>query len=160
MIHMKKVPFILGSAFVALVANSASPMSEIPKPVVEVGSAVLTQDTESRRYTGQVVSISEVRIVPRVSGEILEVGFADGSVVEAGQMLYRLDPIQYEAAVKSAEAKIAECKAKLEYADHNYNRNLTLYEKQATSRDLLENTKKLSLNNSKFSINYNRCGKV
>ncbi len=157
---MKKVPFILGSAFVALVANSAFPMSEIPKPVVEVGSAVLTQDTESRRYTGQVVSISEVRIVPRVSGEILEVGFADGSVVEAGQMLYRLDPIQYEAAVKSAEAKIAECKAKLEYADHNYNRNLTLYEKQATSRDLLENTKNLSLNNSKFSINYNRCGKV
>ena len=81
-------------------------------------------------------------------------------VMGTGQMLYRLDPIQYEAAVKSAEAKIAECKAKLEYADHNYNRNLTLYEKQATSRDLLENTKNISLNNSKFSINYNRCGKV
>ena len=98
-------------------------------------------DFESRRYTGQLVSPSVVQIVPRVSGEILEVGFQDGSLVRQGQMLYRLDPIQYEAAVKSAEAKIAECKAKLAYAQKNYDRNYSLYEKKAASLDSMENTR-------------------
>ena len=111
------------------------------KAVVETGKVTEVEDTESRRYTGQIVSPAVVQIVPRVSGEILEVGFQDGSYVKQGQMLYRLDPVQYEAAVKSAEAKVAECKAHLEYAQNNFDRNNLLYEKRATSRDVMENTK-------------------
>ncbi len=113
----------------------------MPVAVVEVGKVTQSQDFETRHYTGLIVSQSSVQIVPRVSGEILEVGFKDGSVVKKGQILYRLDSTQYEATVKSCEAKIAEWKAKLEYARNNYNRSNTLYEKQAASRDSMENTK-------------------
>lgn len=112
-----------------------------PKAVVAVGKVIETEDMESRRYTGLVVSKSVVQIVSRVSGEILEVGFKDGSVVKKGQMLYRLDPIQYEAAVKSAEAKISEYKAKVVYAQNNFDRNNSLFEKKAVSLDAMENTK-------------------
>ena len=74
-----------------------------------------------------MVSRSIVNIVPRVSGEILEVGFKDGGVVRKGQTLYKLDPVQYEAAVKGAEASIEKCKAELTYAQSNYNRLNLLY---------------------------------
>lgn len=111
------------------------------KAVVGVAKVIRTEDMESRHYTGQIVSKSVVQIVPRVSGEILEIGFQDGSVVKKGQMLYKLDSVEYEAAVKGAQARIAECKAKLEYAQSCYDRNTSLYAKQAASRDTLENTK-------------------
>lgn len=113
----------------------------MPKAVVAVEPVTEVADMETRRYTGQVVSKSVVQITARVSGEILEVGFQDGSPVKKGQLLYHLDPIQYEASVRSAEAKIAECKARLDYAQRNFDRNSSLYDKQAASRDTMENTK-------------------
>ena len=64
------------------------------------------EDHETRHYTGQVVSKATVNIVARVSGEILEIGFRDGEFVRAGQMLCKRDPVQYEAAVKGAEARL------------------------------------------------------
>lgn len=110
-------------------------------PVVGVAKVAETEALDSRRYTGQVVSRAVVQIVPRVSGEILELGFKEGAVVKEGQMLYRLDATQYEATVKNVEAKIAECKAKIEYAQSNYLRQFSLYEKNAASRDTMENTR-------------------
>ncbi|MBQ9336251.1 MAG: efflux RND transporter periplasmic adaptor subunit [Lentisphaeria bacterium] len=120
---------------------AAKAMPQAPKAVVAVDKVHELNETESRRYTGLVVSKSVVNIIPRVSGEILEIGFQDGSVVKKGQLLYRLDPVQYEATVKGAEAKVAECTARYEYARKSYERNSALYAKKAASRDTMENTK-------------------
>ncbi len=122
-------------------AGVLAPLAGAEKPVVALGRAVEVEDLENRRYTGLVVAPAVVQIVPRVSGEILEVGFSDGSVVKAGQMLYKLDPVQYEAAVKSAEAKVAKSKAELEYAQTNFDRQQTLFDKNAISRDTMENVR-------------------
>ena len=119
----------------------AAPPSTGGKVVVGVEKVLEVEDYETRHYTGQVVSRSVVNIVPRVSGEILEIGFLEGESVRGGQMLYKLDPVQYEAAVKGAEASIEKCKAELTYAQSNYNRLNLLYEKQATSLDTLESAK-------------------
>ncbi|MBR6939833.1 MAG: biotin/lipoyl-binding protein, partial [Clostridia bacterium] len=35
------------------------------------------------------------------SGEILEVCFQNGADVKEGDLLYRIDPVKYEAAVKN-----------------------------------------------------------
>lgn len=78
-------------------AAMPGPGMPVPAPVVEVGEVLAVQDTQSRRYTGRVVSPATVSLVPRVAGEILEVGFRDGDTVQAGQMLYRIDPVRYEA---------------------------------------------------------------
>ncbi len=121
--------------------QNAPKMPMMPVAVVAVDQVVEMNDLESRNYTGLIVSKAVVQIVPRVSGEILKVGFEDGSIVKKGQMLYQLDPVQYQAAVKSAEAKVAECKARFEYARNSFDRNSSLYDKKAASRDAMENTK-------------------
>lgn len=110
-------------------------------PVVSVTEVGFVNENESRNYTGAIVSPSVVQIVSRVSGEIIEVGFEDGAAVKKGQVLYRLDPIRYEAAVKKAEAKIKECQAKLKYAQSNYDRGNLLFQKKAESQDTIENRK-------------------
>lgn len=132
---------VCGIALPLFSVSAAGPGQEAALPVVGAEKVVEAEDHDIRHYTGQVVSRSIVNIVPRVSGEILEVGFKDGGVVRKGQTLYKLDPVQYEAAVKGAEASIEKCKAELTYAQSNYNRLNLLYEKQATSLDTLESAK-------------------
>ena len=112
-----------------------------PAPVVGIGEVSPVRYQISRRYSGQIVSCSVIRIVTRCSGEILEVGFHDGDRVKAGQMLYRLDPVQYESAAQNAEARVAECKAKLQNAHSSYDRNKRLFEQKAVSREDLDNAK-------------------
>ena len=53
------------------------------------------------------VSAYVVGIAPEVTGRVIEVGVADNSGVTAGQMLFRIDPSQYELAVAQAEARLA-----------------------------------------------------
>ena len=111
------------------------------KQTVGVAAVEEVGNVQSRRYTGQVVAQAEVNVVPRVSGEILKLGFKDGDYVKKGQLLYAIEKTQYEAAVKQAEANIAESKARLEYAQSSFERNQTLYEVNAASKDTMESTK-------------------
>ena len=111
------------------------------KQTVGVAAVEEVGNVQSRRYTGQVVAQAEVNVVPRVSGEILKLGFKDGDYVKKGQLLYAIEKTQYEAAVKQAEANIAESKARLEYAESSFERNQTLYEVNAASKDTMESTK-------------------
>ena len=128
----------------AVAAISIPLFAQMPgamKQVVGVAAVEDVANVQSRRYTGQVVAQAVVNVMPRVSGEILKLGFNDGDYVKKGQMLYTIEKTQYEAAVKQAEATIAECKARLEYAQSTYDRNQRLYEVNATSKDTMENTK-------------------
>ena len=83
--------------------------------------------------------MAQVNVIPQVSGEILEVGFENGAIVKKGDLLYRLDPVKYEAAVKNAEAKVAECKAALGYAELSYSRHQKLVNTRAVSLDAVDN---------------------
>ena len=48
-----------------------------------------------------------VRIVPEVSGKVIEVGVRDNQIVRTGDLLYRIDPTPFRLAVERAEAKLA-----------------------------------------------------
>jgi len=111
-----------------------------PKPTVITGKVVSVDNVEHRRYSGLITAPAVVNLMPRVSGELLSVGFKNGDYIKKGQTLYTFDAIRYQAAVKSAEAKIAECKAHLTYAQNNYSRTNQLHASQAASKDSLENT--------------------
>ena len=117
-------------------------------PVVAVSEVMEMQQIESRKYTGIVVAPEVVQVVPRVSGEIIKVGFKDGDIVKKGQLLYQLDDVRYDAVVKGLEAKIkgiqakiASCKAKQRYAQQNYDRVNKLYVAKAESLDNMQNKK-------------------
>ena len=118
--------FVMSLSMAAVAALSIPMFAQMPgamKQVVGVAEVEDVANVQSRRYTGQVVAQAVVNVTPRVSGEILKLGFHDGDYVKKGQMLYTIEKTQYEAAVKQAEASIAEIKANLEYAQSSYDRN-------------------------------------
>ena len=120
------------------VALASEQMAEsIRLPVVKVAEVA---DFQVKTYPGRVVPVAQVNVVPQVSGEILEVGFENGAVVKEGDLLYRLDSVKYEAAVKNAEAKVAESRAAKQYAERSYERHLKLIDTRAVSQDAVDNS--------------------
>ena len=108
-----------------------------------VEKAAEVVDFRARTCPAKIASVSEVSVTPQVSGEILEVCFANGQTVAKGDVLYRLDPVKYIAAEKNAEAKVAECRAKASYAELSYARHMTLVERRAVSQDEADNAQSL-----------------
>ena len=94
----------------------------------------LQQDTPlSAEYAGQVRGLDEVKIMPRVSGTVTEKYVTGGQFVTAGQPLYKIDSRQYESAVLSARANLAQSQAKLNNATIDLQRDQTLLASNAIS---------------------------
>lgn len=91
-------------------------------------------------YVGRVESIQSVSVKPQISGEIAKVCFKEGSVVKAGQLLFQIDPKQYEATVQLRKAELQQAEANLVTAEKYYKRVTAVSERavSATDRDTAE----------------------
>ncbi len=105
-------------------------------PVAKVSEQV---DVLKATYPGKLTTIAKVEVKPQVTGEIIEVCFENGQTVKEGDILYRLDPVKYEAAVKNAEARVVEMRANVAYAERSYERHKRLLETRAVSLDAVDN---------------------
>jgi membrane fusion protein, multidrug efflux system len=88
--------------------NTPSPPPEVGVVVVQPQLVALTTELSGRTAPCQV---AEVR--PQVNGIILKRVFTEGSDVKAGEVLYRIDPVTYQAAFASAKAAEARAEANL-----------------------------------------------
>src|SRR5256886_13204986 len=75
-------------------------------PAVPVTVALLAQETVpiELRAIGNVEAYSTVALKARADGQIVEVNFREGAPVRKGEILFRIDPRPYEAALRQAEA--------------------------------------------------------
>lgn len=94
--------------------SSAAPPRLPPPPDVVVVTVTPKTLPESYELVGQVEPSRRVEVRSRVEGIILERPFAEGAVVAAGQVLYRLDRVRYEAAFASAQARYDHAKRTLD----------------------------------------------
>ncbi|MBR4820276.1 hypothetical protein IKZ70_00245, partial [bacterium] len=62
----------------------AAETPQAQKVYVSVGTVGTTENITQHRYTGRVVSPAKVDLVARISGELLEVGFEEGTFVTEG----------------------------------------------------------------------------
>lgn len=128
--------FLAPGAFAASPdAPSGAPGMAVKAPAVAAGKVFAVDALPGRRYSARIVSPAVVNITSRISGEIIEAPFAEGGRVKKGDVLFRLDPVRYEAAVKSAEGARREAEAELEYAKRSLARVKKLWEQNAESRD-------------------------
>ncbi len=80
--------------------------------------------------TGRVTAKQAVAVGTQVSGQVLEL-FADyNDRVGAGQLIARIDPTIQRQSLRNAEASLERSSAAEFQARREYERNLTLYEKQ------------------------------
>jgi len=91
-----------------------------PSPVaednfIEVGTVTVEPErvTVSSQLPGRVESTRVAEVRARVAGIVLERYFQEGSDVEAGQPLFKIDPAPFEANVQQAKANLDQARASL-----------------------------------------------
>lgn len=82
------------------------------------------------------VEADKVGISTDVSGIVQDVDVADNQHVKAGQMLYRLDPRQFQIALDNAKANLAQTKLTIESMKQDYKRMLSDVSSQQAQVDL------------------------
>ena len=90
--------------------REATPTSA-PRPVVSVVTIVTQRLSLTTELSGRMAPCRIAEIRPQVSGIILKRLFDEGSDVRTGQILYRIDPAPYRAALDNALAALARAEA-------------------------------------------------
>ncbi len=89
-------------------ADKAAAPPPPPPPVPVAVATVQSRDMPIRlRSVGTVESISSITMRPQISGLVMEVPAGEGGDVEARDVLVRIDPRPFEAALREAEASLA-----------------------------------------------------
>lgn len=93
-------------------ASGGNPLRPIAIPVVLLAAlfmvAAIFMERRTPSSSQATVQAYIVGIAPEVGGRVIEIGAADNSRVTPGQMLFRIDPRQYELAVTEAEARLSQ----------------------------------------------------
>lgn len=112
------VTLLAGAATAFRVQADAEPSSLATTPApaaVDVATVATRNIIDWREYAGRLEAVDRVELRPLVSGTLTAVHFADGSLVERGDLLFTIDPRPYEAAVDRAKAALAAAKARVAY---------------------------------------------
>src|ERR1700676_2870143 len=110
-----------------------------PEQAVAVTVAVVEPRHTSLwdEFSGRLEAVNRVDLRPRVAGAIQSTGFAEGELVKAGDVLFRIDPALYQAEVKKAQAELEAAKARAVFTNGELERGQQLIGNHVvTQRDL------------------------
>lgn len=135
------------------------PPAALP-PVTVKAMIIKSQDTPlTLDFIGQVQAFHEVEIRPQVAGFITEKFIDGGQLVKKGQLLYRIDPRQYNLNLLTAQAGLADSEAALANGQSNYQRSKSLYEASAISIQEFQNaTTKLEQQKANVEVAKSKVG--
>ncbi len=140
---MKRILYLaLGAALVACSndksAGQGAGVSEYAVQTVATSTAEL-----STKYPATIKGVQDIEIRPKVSGNITRQLVDEGDFVQAGQVLFVIDPTQYQAAVDQAQAAVKVAKANVSTQQLTVANKKALLDKQIISQydyDVAANT--------------------
>ena len=110
-----------------------------PQAVAVKTMHVIQRDTPlTYEYTGFVEAKDEVSIKSKVTGMIVKKMVNGGDVVTAGQVLYVIDPRNYQNSLLNSQAVLANAQASLTNVQRDAARYQALYDQGAVSRQTLD----------------------
>jgi membrane fusion protein, multidrug efflux system len=117
------------------IGGCSKPSAERTPPVpVQVAAAMRISAPVTVSANGVVEPLQAVSVQAQVGGMLDAVGFREGDDVQAGQVLFRLDPRPIEAALRQAEATLARDRAQAENAQRDADRYRVLVEKDYVTK--------------------------
>src|SRR5580704_4159708 len=108
-------------------------MATPPPPAVIVAAVEPRNVPIFDEWIGRLDGSANVDIRARVQGYVQEIAFNEGTVVNEGDLLLRIDARPYEAALAQAQAKLAQAEADQQKADQEERRQTDLFYKKIAS---------------------------
>lgn len=91
-----------------------------------------------QEWAAQTFGANDIEIRARVKGFLTSKAYKEGAVVRKGDLLFQIDPQEYQTAVTQARANLSEAQAALSKANADVARLRPLVERNAVSRQDLD----------------------
>src|SRR6202521_303364 len=101
----------------ALAACGDSGPPPPPPPPVTVAKPVALAVVDRDEYVGRFLAVDMVEVRARVSGYLDKVQFKDGQIVNAGDVLFTIDPRPFQNTLDQAKGNLAQARANLAFAE-------------------------------------------
>ena len=108
-------------------------------PEVKIAAAVRKDVPIYTELVGSTLGSEDVEIRPRVDGYLVSINFTEGSFVRKGDLLYKIDPLPFEASLAESRANLATAQAQLEKAKNDVDRLTPLLKEKAVSKQEVDN---------------------
>jgi HlyD family secretion protein len=119
----KLIYWLIGAVVVLLifivVGRSAGWIGKPKELEVELAKAKRVTIIEKVSASGTVQPVTEVKIAPEVSGEIIDLLIEEGDSVKLGETLVKIRPDTWQSALERAEAGLSQQRANLEQSKSN-----------------------------------------
>ena len=133
------VAFAAGLTLTGMACKKAAPVTPPPTPEVVVTQVIQRDVPLYSEWVGTTVGFVNADIYPKISGYLLKQNYKDGDAVRVGQLLFEIDPRQYQAALDQALGNLAQAQAQLKQNQLNLARYTVLYKQAVISRQDFDN---------------------
>lgn len=136
-----KLTYILAIGVGLLTASCTAKASKPARPAPSVTDYVVEKSTLPvvLDFVGFAESSHPVEIRARVEGYLDTIAYEEGQLVKPGQLMFQLDPKQFQAKVAEAKGEVARQEAILENTNLTVARLTPLYAQSAASKKDLDN---------------------
>jgi membrane fusion protein (multidrug efflux system) len=139
-------PLLLAALFLvpAVLAGCDEPKqanAPPPKPGVTVQPAAMKGVARSFEFVGHIKAVEKVDVRARVEGFLEKILFREGQEVKAGDLLYQIEKVQFQAQVDQAKANVASAEAEATNAQLQYARSFELSQRQWTPQSTVDQNK-------------------
>src|SRR3569833_1330285 len=117
---------------------SQNQQAAAPPPSVTVAHPVKRTVTDWDEFSGRFDAVEQVQVRARVTGFVTGVEFKDGAIVKTGDLLYVIDPRQYQAVAEQAQGQLQDAKAHVELAKRELDRATSLIKTDAVSQSVVD----------------------
>lgn len=137
----KSIWWIAAAALIVILMIASKTCKQDKTPVVDTSKVERMTITETIPANGKIQPVTEVKISPDVSGEIVELHVKEGDRVKKGDLIIKIKQDIYLSAVDQAMASVNAARASYKQqqaqtlrAKQNYDRYAKLYELRTVSK--------------------------
>ena len=123
--HIAKYTLAAGAALL-MAACGGENKEHKDKQTYKTMVVTTTDQTLNSNYTARLQGRQIVEVRPQVNGTLTRICINEGDKVKRGQLLFVIDQVPYEAALKVAKANVTAAEAKLATAKLDYENNQAL----------------------------------
>jgi membrane fusion protein, multidrug efflux system len=123
--------------------SSAAAGATAAEVVVDLAPADVVRATrrelaESLAVSGTLKAVNTAQVKARVAGELMGLTLREGDTVAAGQVVARIEAVEYQSRVRQAQEQADSARAQAEVAQRTYDNNKALVEQGFISRTALD----------------------
>ncbi|WP_394237955.1 efflux RND transporter periplasmic adaptor subunit [Pseudomonas anguilliseptica] len=139
MLFPRRLPVTAGSLLLAFLAAPLFAADAPPAPEVVVETVKAEALPLELEYSARTAGFREVQVRAQVSGILQERTYLEGSQVKKGQVMFRIDPRTYQAALSRAKGALAQEQARYRQTERDLKRIRELQKKGFASESELDN---------------------